>query len=81
MTILLYYNVECTVILNGTTQDTNRFLEDESNKTVMFHRLERIIEEFMSTFQSVLEVEKHNVGTQHKDPPEENENPAIMSNK
>ena len=39
--ILLIYQVECTVILNDTTQDNKKFLRNESNKTVKFHRLER----------------------------------------
>ena len=76
--ILLYYHLQCTVILNGITQDNNRVLEEEINETVMFHRMERSIEESVSNFQSMIEAEKHNVGLQQKRPPEENENPSIM---
>ena len=52
---LLNYHVERTVIINDTTQDNNKVLWDESNKTVKFHRLDRIIEEAMNTFQSAVE--------------------------
>ena len=50
---LLNLRVERTVILNGITKDNNKVLGDKSNKIVKFHRLERIMEEAMSTFQSV----------------------------
>ena len=42
--------VECTAILNDATQDKNKLLGDENNKTVNFHRLDKIMEEAVSTF-------------------------------
>ena len=66
--ILLNFRVEHTVILNDITQDNNKVLEDYSNKTVKFHRLERSMEEAVSTFQSVVEAEQLNGGTQQKRP-------------
>ena len=38
------------------------------NKTVKFHMLERIMEEYVSTFQSVVEADQINGGTQQKQP-------------
>ena len=77
---LLNYRVERTLILNDITHDNNKVLRDKSNKTVKFHRLERSMEESVSTFQSVVEAEKQNGGPQQKLPLTENENPAIRSN-
>ena len=56
--ILINSHVEQTVILNEITQDNNKVPEEESNKTVKFHRLGRITEEAMSTFKSVVEAEQ-----------------------
>ena len=81
MTSLLNYRVEWTVILNETTQDKNKVLKDKRNETVKFHRLDRGIEEAVTTFQSVVEADQRNGGPQKKRPLEENENPAIRSNK
>ena len=65
VTSLLNYRVEWTVILNDTTQDNNKVLGDEIQKTIKFHSLER---EAVSTFQSVIEAEQQNFGPQKKDP-------------
>ena len=81
MTSLLNYLVEWTVILNETTQDKNKVLKDKRNETVKFHRLDRGMEEAVTTFQSVVEADQRNGGPQKKRPLEENENPAIRSNK
>ena len=56
--MLLNSRVEWTMILNYITQDNNKVLGDESNETVKFHRLESITEEYVSTFQSVVEAEQ-----------------------
>ena len=77
--ILLNFRVEHTVILNDITQDNNKVLEDYSNKTVKFHRLERSMEEAVSTFQSVVEAEQQNCEPQQKRPLEENKTPASRS--
>ena len=53
---LLYSCVELTVILDEINQDNNKVLEYKINKTVNFHRLERSMEEAVSTFWSVVEV-------------------------
>ena len=50
---------------------------EERNKTVKLYRLERSMEESLSTFQSVVEAEKWNGGPQEKQPLEENGNIAI----
>ena len=63
---LLNSRVEQTVILNDITQDKNKVIVDDSNKTVKSHRLERSMEEDVSTFQSVVEVEQQNCGPQQK---------------
>ena len=63
---LLNYCVECTLILNYITQDNNKVLRDKRNKTVNFHRLERSMEEYVSTFQSVVDMEQQNGGPQKK---------------
>ena len=72
VTSLLNYCVERTVILNDITQDNNKVLGDKRKKTVKFHRLERRMEEAVSTFQSVVEAEHRNGGPQQEQPPEEN---------
>ena len=73
---LLNYRVEQTVILNDITQDNNKVLRDESNKTVNFHRLERSMEEAVTTFQSVVESEQRNGGPQKKSLLVKEKNPA-----
>ena len=65
---LLNSRVECTVILNDITQDKNKVLGDEINKTVKFQRLERSMEEAVSKLHSVVEVEQQNGGPQKNDP-------------
>ena len=77
---LLNSRVERIVILNDTTQGNSKFMGDKSKETVKFHRLERSMEEAVSTFQSVVEAEQLNVGPQQKQPQAENENPARRSN-
>ena len=57
---LLNYSVEWKVILNNITQDKNKVLGYESNKTVEFHMLERIMEEAVPIFKSVVEAEQKN---------------------
>ena len=54
VTNLLNTRVEQTVIINDITQDKNKAPEDDTNKTVKLHRVERGIEEAMSIFQSVV---------------------------
>ena len=56
--ILLNYHVEQIVILNDINQENNKVLGDESNETEKFHRLERSMEESVSTFKSVVEAEQ-----------------------
>ena len=68
------------MILNDITQDNNKVLEDESNKTVKFHRLEMSMWEDVSTLKSVAEVEQRNGGPQKKRLLVENENTARKSN-
>ena len=81
LAIILNPLVEQIVVLNYTTQDNKRVLEDESNKIVKLHRLEMSIDSCMSTFHSMVEAEKHNVRLQKTFTLAKNENPAIMSNK
>ena len=66
--IILSYRVEQTVILNDITQENNNFLEDESKQNAKFHKLERIMENSVSTLQSVVEAEQRNYGPQIKRP-------------
>ena len=77
---LLNSHVERTLILNETTQYNNKVLEDESNETVKFHRPEGRMEEYVSTFQSVIEAEQQNCGPQKKIALLENEKPSRRSN-
>ena len=63
---LLNSHVERMVILNDNTQDNNKVLGDKRNETVKFHRMDSIIEEVVSTFQSVIESEQQNGGLQKK---------------
>ena len=77
---LLNSCVERTVIPNDVTQENNKVLGDEIKETVKFHRLDRSMEESVSTFQSVVEADQQNVGPQQKRPLAENENPASRSN-
>ena len=65
---LLNSRVEYTVILNDITQDNNKVLGEESNKTFKFCRLERIMEEAVSTFQIVFEAGQLNGGPHKKLP-------------
>ena len=74
------YCVERTVILIAITQDKNKVLGDDINGTVKFHSIESIMEESMSTFQSVVEIEQRNGGPKKKLPLAENENPSSRSN-
>ena len=55
VTSLLNSCAERTVTLNDIAQHNNKVMGDESKKTANFHRLERIMEEAMSKFQSVVE--------------------------
>ena len=64
--------MEQIVILNDTTKDSNKILEYDINKTVNLYRLERSMEEAVSTFQSVVKAEKCNGGPQQKHPLAEN---------
>ena len=80
MASLLNSCVERTVILNDITQDNNKVLGDDINKTVKFHMLERSMEESVSTFQSMVEVEQQNCVPQQKLPLAEYENPSRRSN-
>ena len=48
--ILQNPRVECTVVLNDITQENNKALEDDSNKTVKLHIIEKIMYEAVSTF-------------------------------
>ena len=77
---LLNYRVERTVIINDITQDNNKVLGDESNKTVKFQRLKRSMEEAVSTFQSVVDEERLNRKPQKKRTLVENEKPIRRSN-
>ena len=54
------------MILNEITQDNNKVLADKINKNVKFHKLDRSMEESVSTFQSVVESEQQNGGPQQK---------------
>ena len=77
---LLNSHVERTVILNDITQYNNKVLVDKVKETVKFNRLERSMEEAMSEFQIVVEVEQRNGGPHQKRHLAENENPAMSSN-
>ena len=79
MASLLHSRVEKIVILNDITQDNNKVLEEESNETAKFHRLENIMEESVSKFQIVVKVKQNNGGTQQKCPLVEKK-PSISSN-
>ena len=57
---LLNYRVEWKVILNDITQDKNKVLGYNSNKTVRFYRLDRSIDEAVPIFQRVVEAEQRN---------------------
>ena len=67
------------MILNDITQDNNKILEDKSNKTGEFHRLDTSMKEAVSIFQSVVEEEQQNGGPQ-QNKLAEIENPASRSN-
>ena len=69
---LINSHVEYTVIINDITQDNNKVLVEKINKTVKFHRLQRSVEDFVSTFQSVVEAEQLNGRIQGKKPLSEN---------
>ena len=56
------------MILDDITQDNNKVLEEESKETVKIRKLERSMEEAVSIFQSVVEAEQLNGGTQQKWP-------------
>ena len=66
MLSLLNSHLERTVIINDITQDNNKDLGYKSNETVKLHRLDRSMEEALSTFQSVVEAKQRNDGTQQK---------------
>ena len=78
---LLNYFVEQILIINEITQDKNKALEDDTNKSIKFHRLDRSMEESVSTFNSVDEVEQYNCVNNKYCPLAENENPFSMSKK
>ena len=69
------------MILNSITQEKNKVLGDKINKNVKFHRLERSMEEAVSTFQSVVEAEQGNGGPQEKQPRAERKNPPAGQNR
>ena len=71
---ILNYRVHHTVILNDTTQDNNKVLEDERNETFKFHRLEKITKKAVSTLYDVVNADQRNVGTNKNRPLKENEN-------
>ena len=62
VTTLINYHTELTVILYDITQDSNKVLGDERNKTVNFRRLDNSMYEDVATFQSVVKVNQQNVG-------------------
>ena len=68
------------MIINEVTKENNKVPGDESNENFKLHRLERIMEESVSIFQSVVEAEQNNCGPQQKLPLAENENPTSRSN-
>ena len=70
--ILLNYCVERTVMLNDITQNNNKVLKSERNKTVKLHKPERNMEESVSTLQSVVETEQRSVEPHKKLPMTEN---------
>ena len=69
------------MILNDITKDKNKVLDDESNKHVKLHNLEKRMEEAVSTFKSVDEADKWNGGPHQYNPLIENENLTRRSNK
>ena len=69
------------MILHNITKDNNKVLEYESNKNAKFHRMDRSMEEAVSTFQSAVEAEQLNGWPQKKVPLVENEKPDSMLNK
>ena len=77
---LLNSSVEWSVILKDITEDNNKVLGDKRNETVKFHIMERSMEEAVSIFHIVVEVEQRNDGPQKKQPLIENENPARSPN-
>ena len=56
MASLPNYHVKITVILNDIPHNNNKFLEENINKNIKFHRLDSRMEEAVSKFQSVVEV-------------------------
>ena len=60
------------MILNDITKENNKVLEDDINKTVKFHRLDRSIEKAMYKVQCMFEAEQRNGGPQKKRPLAEN---------
>ena len=60
--------IERKVILNAITQENNKVVGDEINKTVKLHMMDRSTEEAVSTFQSVIEAEQLNIGPHKKIP-------------
>ena len=71
---LLNYRAERTVILNDITQDNNKVLGYDRNKTVKLNRVYRSMEEDVSTFKSVVGAEQRNGGPHQKRPLSENKN-------
>ena len=68
------------MILNEITHKNNNILEDDRNKTANFHGMDRIMEEDMSIFQSMVKAEQYNDRTQKNRPLAENDKPASSSN-
>ena len=62
VTTLINYHTELTVILYDITQDSNKVLGDERNKTVNFRRLDNSMYEYVAIFQSVVKLNQQNVG-------------------
>ena len=48
------------MILNHITKDNNKVMDGKSNKTIKIDRLERSMEEAMSTFKIVVEADQQN---------------------
>ena len=63
VTRLLNYSVQWALILNNITKKNSKVLGYDIRKSVKFHTLVRRMEEDVSNFQSVVEVEQQNGGT------------------
>ena len=61
--------IENIVILNAINKNISKVLEDYGNETVKFHRLEKSMEEFVSTFHRVIMTYQRDGEPQKKFPP------------